>query len=70
MWFYAVEIDDVLKRKIFLGEVKFKYDDVPSDLSRKTEEYVDKMDCILETDDKECEYFVERTMERWNKKAK
>jgi len=67
MWFYDIEINDEVKSKLFLGEIKFRYNEIPSVLSEITERYIGKKDCVIPIKDKDCTFHVERNLEEWNK---
>lgn len=54
---------------MFPYSFEYKYSELPELLEPYAKAYVDSYnDCLLETDDKDCEYYMERTMESWNGK--
>lgn len=56
-------------KNMFPYSFEYKYSELPELLEPYAESYVESCnDCLLETDDKDCEFYLERTMEEWNEK--
>ena len=69
MRFYGVKMGDELKRMVFLGEARFRYNDMPKELSEKVKKYIDNMDCVIPIEDNDCVFHAERKLEEWNKES-
>lgn len=54
---------------VLIDSLTFRVDNVPSSLKEQMEEYAKTHhDCLMKENNKDCEFYLERTMEEWNGK--
>ena len=71
MEFYGLRISDSIRRRLVFsgskfGNIIFLCDEIPSELLKIAQRYMEFRDCPLLISDKNCEFHVERNLEEWS----
>ncbi len=63
----TVKNESGIKKHNHVREIRYGYDEIPEELRDKTQKYMQKRNCILGDDNKDCVFYTERNLEEWNK---